>query len=167
MPEQHVSVGGKAQLPASNENPGFVLGGWYMDAYYAEAWGFETDKASEDITLYAKWTKELALMPSDADGKIYVGEEITITPGNTFKAVKSGETAVSYSAEGQTAVFVVNVTEASPAPAATAAFTTTATNQGFLWIILIAVLGAALLAGVIFAVMRKYKRRSAERPEQN
>lgn len=180
VPEQLVGIGGKAESPAAPENPGFALIGWYKDAEYSAAWDFAADTAAQDITLYAKWAALLKLSSSDDDGNIAVGESVTLTPGidggrwnydnellslsgNTFTALKTGKATVTYSAEGQTAEYIIIVEEAAPVSADNAISLVPAdapapAEQGFPWIIVIASLGALLLAGVIFAVMRKYKR---------
>ncbi|MCM1546601.1 MAG: InlB B-repeat-containing protein, partial [Clostridiales bacterium] len=45
------------ELLPKPENPtkeGYTFGGWF-DENYENEWNFETDKATENITLYAKW----------------------------------------------------------------------------------------------------------------
>ena len=41
---------------ASNKNNHFFEG-WYKDAEFTEKWNFATDKATENITLYANWVE--------------------------------------------------------------------------------------------------------------
>lgn len=55
---QTVTEGGKAEKPADPSKAGHTFGGWYTDnGTFANAWDFETDTVTADITLYAKWEK--------------------------------------------------------------------------------------------------------------
>ena len=54
-----IAAGGKVTEP--NPAPtaaGWTFGGWYTDdGAWTDAWNFDTDTVTEDITLYAKWTE--------------------------------------------------------------------------------------------------------------
>ncbi|MDR2728249.1 MAG: InlB B-repeat-containing protein, partial [Chitinispirillales bacterium] len=50
-----VLTGGKAAEPANPVRVGYTFIGWYKDEEFDEAWDFEEDTVTEDITLYAKW----------------------------------------------------------------------------------------------------------------
>ena len=53
---QTITSGGKATLPdPAPTREGYKLDGWYKEAACTNAWNFETDTVSADITLYAKW----------------------------------------------------------------------------------------------------------------
>ena len=41
--------------PISPSEEGYEFKGWYKDSSFENAWDFETDTVTEDITLYAKW----------------------------------------------------------------------------------------------------------------
>lgn len=41
--------------PTSPSEEGYEFKGWYKDSGFENAWDFETDTVTEDITLYAKW----------------------------------------------------------------------------------------------------------------
>ena len=43
--------------PADPVKNGYTFGGWYVDEKCTEAWNFASDTVTEDMTLYAKWTK--------------------------------------------------------------------------------------------------------------
>lgn len=51
-----VAKNGKAPTPAAPTATGYTFGGWYTDQACNNAWDFENDLVTEDITLYAKWT---------------------------------------------------------------------------------------------------------------
>ena len=79
----------------TGENPDNAsVTGWYTDKSYAKQWNFETDKVSENITLYAKWSKSYKViyhLPNeDADDPAYV----TVTEGD--KAPKKDTLADGY-----------------------------------------------------------------------
>ena len=53
---QSIGYGGKVAKPTNPTAGGFTFDGWYKDADCTEAWNFNTDKVTEDTTLYAQWT---------------------------------------------------------------------------------------------------------------
>ncbi len=54
---QYIIEGQKIGEPSEVELNGFILSGWYLDdETFANAWNFETNVVSSDITLHAKWT---------------------------------------------------------------------------------------------------------------
>ena len=56
-----IVIGGK-KLAKPNPNPtrtGYTFGGWYKEESCTNPWGFFEDKVTENITLYAKWTRNL------------------------------------------------------------------------------------------------------------
>jgi len=57
--EQIVGYGQYAKEPANPEAQGKIFGGWFKDAACTQAWDFNNDAVTEDITLYAKWGKEI------------------------------------------------------------------------------------------------------------
>ena len=52
---QRVFRGGHVQRPEEPVKPGAVFAGWYRDPQCTDRWDFETDKVTENTTLYAKW----------------------------------------------------------------------------------------------------------------
>jgi uncharacterized repeat protein (TIGR02543 family) len=54
---QLVVEGVKVASPIDPVRSGYIFGGWYKEEACTNAWNFETDAvATEDITLYAKWS---------------------------------------------------------------------------------------------------------------
>lgn len=58
--ELRVTSGEKITKPADPTRTGYTFGGWYKDAACTEEqkWNFETDTVTENLTLYAKWTRK-------------------------------------------------------------------------------------------------------------
>jgi uncharacterized repeat protein (TIGR02543 family) len=52
-----VASGSLLPLPSKPAKSGYTFAGWYKDAELTNAWNFNTDTVTEDITLYAKWTE--------------------------------------------------------------------------------------------------------------
>lgn len=165
------------------EGDGFVGLCYGDDVFYAEA----TPDASVGHAAFLHWTNasdaevsttakmDLAdgsdynltanfftLASSDADGKIYTGGRVTLTPsvtggtwsfdsayfkreGSTFTALKAGTSAITYTVGGASIVYTVTI-EASGLPS---------TGQDFTWVW--ALCGAALIlaAGVVFGMRKR------------
>jgi uncharacterized repeat protein (TIGR02543 family) len=109
---------------------GHVFGGWYLDADFTQPATFPMT-VTKDTTIYAKWTA-LALVLSPANGHIYTGGRITITPsvsggtwsfdskllsrdGISFTGLKAGTARVTYTV-GEISVFTDIVIAASELP---------------------------------------------------
>ena len=52
-----VNEGGKVAKPTDPSAEGWTFGGWYKEAACQNAWNFETDTVTANVTLYAKWTE--------------------------------------------------------------------------------------------------------------
>lgn len=78
--------------PSEPTREGFVFDGWYSDAKFENEWNFFVDKASKEMTIYAKWVVDpnavvyKISIEKTAGGKIKVtpetaseGEAVTIT----------------------------------------------------------------------------------------
>lgn len=65
VPAQTVTAGKTASKPANPSRSGYTFGGWYTDKALTKAYSFSTN-VSDDLTLYAKWTKNAA--PATAKG---------------------------------------------------------------------------------------------------
>ena len=50
--------------PADPTRAAYVFDGWYKDASLADVWNFETDRATADTTLYAKWRAAIEGQPA-------------------------------------------------------------------------------------------------------
>lgn len=110
--------------PANPTLAGNVFDGWYSDPGLTVAYDFSTP-VTANITLKAKWA-ELTLSSTDADGKIFSGEGITLTPsctggtwvfngeyfsrsGNAFTALKAGTSTITYTVKGVSVDYEVTV----------------------------------------------------------
>lgn len=56
---ERVKEGETIGKPADPTAEGFVFDGWYKEAACITAWNFDTDTVEDDLTLYAKWSKEI------------------------------------------------------------------------------------------------------------
>lgn len=85
-----VSSGETITAPAAPSDVAYDFGGWYREAACVNPWNFDTDRVTEDVTLYAKWAPKSSLpegryrirfdanggtvspaeMVTDADGKL-------------------------------------------------------------------------------------------------
>jgi len=91
---QTVLSGKAATQPANPTKTGYTFDGWYKEAAGTTAWNF-SDKVSDDITLYAKWTVETynitynlnngALAQGETNPATYTIETETITLKNPTK----------------------------------------------------------------------------------
>ena len=101
--------------PEDPEKCGFDFGGWYADEELTQPWDFDTGIATEDMTLYAKWTPIVITGLPDTY-TLYTGGRVTWDPapsgghwsfddtylsksGGTFTALKAGEIDVVYSVQ--------------------------------------------------------------------
>ena len=57
-PLTDVPDGTKITAPEAPTRSGYNFGGWYKDTDCTDAWNFNSDTVSADITLYAKWTEK-------------------------------------------------------------------------------------------------------------
>lgn len=60
-----VEVGGLVERPTDPKKDDHTFKGWFKDSEYKVEWKFATDKVSEPITLYAKWEKVSATIPTE------------------------------------------------------------------------------------------------------
>lgn len=51
-----VQEGKKLTKPTNPTKGEFIFVGWFKEATWTNAWDFEKDVVTKDITLYAKWT---------------------------------------------------------------------------------------------------------------
>lgn len=61
-----VAKGGLVGAPAAPTREGYTFDGWYADEALTTAWDFDADRATADMTLYAKWTKATPDLPATA-----------------------------------------------------------------------------------------------------
>lgn len=55
---QEVTVGSKVTEPETPTKSGYEFNGWYKDSTFTDDFSFVFDRATDDMTLYAKWTEE-------------------------------------------------------------------------------------------------------------
>ncbi|MBR6930674.1 MAG: InlB B-repeat-containing protein [Bacteroidales bacterium] len=61
----------KANEPTVPTRTYYVFGGWYKESNCTNAWDFDNDAVTEDITLYAKWTPDPDHFSVSDDGNTY------------------------------------------------------------------------------------------------
>ncbi len=136
-PEKINAVPGETIDPPDAEpvREGYIFGGWFKDGQCTNAWKFDTDIVDENITLYAKWIKELelALEIVPAEGRIKVGEQLSVSANvedgkwdfdesyftvefteqtAVFTGLREGETSISYTVAGEQTDSVYIIIEA-------------------------------------------------------
>lgn len=82
-PYTDVEYGSKITEPSTPEKLENTFDGWYKDAEFENAWDFENDTVTENITLYAKWvewSKSRIFNPN-----AYRGESLRLTRGNKVR----------------------------------------------------------------------------------
>ncbi len=154
-------LGGTVDEPDMPTLSGSAFLGWYdNDDYVGDAVSFPYEVTGTQ-TLYAKW-EALSLASSDADGEIYTGGRVTLTPsmadgvwdfdeaylsrdGNTFTALKAGKTTVTYTASGISVAYDVTIEESS----------LPSTGQNFGWVWLFIGAAAVFVAAAAIAVRRQ------------
>ena len=73
---QMVEEGEKATEPTAPTKEGYTFGGWYKESGCTNAWDFDTDTVTSDVTLFAKWTPLYALRETGpAGGLIFYVKE--------------------------------------------------------------------------------------------
>lgn len=55
---QTIAKDSKVRKPTDPTKTGYTFGGWYKNEACTEPWNFNTDTVTENLTLYAKWTRE-------------------------------------------------------------------------------------------------------------
>lgn len=98
--EQKVPVDtGIITEPEAPAKRGYTFAGWYIDAEGTAAWNFDTDKAEDDMTLYAKWTEaEITIntkIPAYLFGESFEMPDVI----NVTAAGESFDTAVTWRSE--------------------------------------------------------------------
>ncbi len=87
-----VNDNSKLTKPADPTNPGYEFKGWYKEAECNNAWDFETDIVSTNITLYAKWEKECEEVTHVLDvEKLDVGKFATEYKSGVFSITSGTE----------------------------------------------------------------------------
>ena len=84
----------KITKPSNPEKTGYTFGDWYTDLNCTKAWNFESDKVSDAMTLYAKWTANTydVTLNLNYDGAAEP-TKITVTYDGTYSALTTPERA--------------------------------------------------------------------------
>lgn len=91
---QTVKTDAKITEPSDPTRTGYTFGDWYTDQSCTKAWNFDSDKVSDAMTLYAKWTANTYDVTLNLN---YVGAaeptKITVTYDGTYSALTTPERA--------------------------------------------------------------------------
>ncbi|MEY9980168.1 InlB B-repeat-containing protein [Lysinibacillus sp. RC79] len=90
VPSQSVGSGELVKVPSTPVKEGYTFAGWYKDKGLMEAWNFNQDVVTKDITLYAKWSKGSYIVTFDANG----GSKVPFQSVESGKLVKAPSTPV-------------------------------------------------------------------------
>ena len=85
-PESQIRANLPATKPDDPTKEGYNFGGWYTDAAFTTEYKFtESEKVTQDMPLYAKWTKEAAkyyyYSPADGSADAAKGSPKTFDAG--------------------------------------------------------------------------------------
>ncbi|MEI8199901.1 MAG: InlB B-repeat-containing protein [Eubacteriales bacterium] len=100
LTKEIVRYGGTATPVSDPARTGYMFAGWYKEEGGTNAWDFDTDTVSMDMTLFAKWTINIYTVTfQDWDGTVISSQLIVygkdaIAPANP---VRSGYTFTSWS----------------------------------------------------------------------
>jgi len=92
---QEILPGEKVVEPADPTRSGFTFGGWYTDSTLSDAWNFDSDTVSANMTLYAKW---LCKVTFDSNGGSSVSSKY-VAEGETV-AEPADPTRTGYTFDG-------------------------------------------------------------------
>lgn len=101
VPDATVYEGAKAAAPGAPTLEGYMFGGWYRDIDFEIAYDFETERVTEDLTLYAKWTiatKDSYTVSFESNGGTVV-DNLTVEDGAVATA-PSAPTMSNHTFEG-------------------------------------------------------------------
>lgn len=79
---QNVEHNAKVLKPTNPEKNGYRFDGWYSDKDLTTEWNFENDTVTGQVTLYAKWVKQVTVTFDSGEGASAV-DAITMDEGNT------------------------------------------------------------------------------------
>lgn len=93
-PESQIRANLPATKPDDPTKEGYNFGGWYTDAAFTTEYKFtESEKVTQDMPLYAKWTKEAAkyyyYSPADGSADAPKASPKTFDPGAGIYAVSA------------------------------------------------------------------------------
>lgn len=91
---QTVKTDAKIKKPGDPTRTGYTFGDWYTDLNCTKAWNFDSDKVSDAMTLYAKWTAntyDVTLNLNYVDAA--EPTKITVTYDGTYSTLTTPERA--------------------------------------------------------------------------
>ncbi len=71
---------GLVSAPAEPEWEGYIFEGWYSDPEFTKPWDFSKDKATKEMTIYAKWSVDAASVFYTITVSPVTGGKITVSP---------------------------------------------------------------------------------------
>ena len=77
----NVTTGSAITAPTAPTQTGYTFDGWYKEAGCTNAWNFNTDTVTNDVTIYAKWTANSAVTVSSVVVKT-APTKVTYTAGD-------------------------------------------------------------------------------------
>lgn len=93
-PQKDLNIGDKITAPEDPSEVGYVFGGWFKEAECSNAWNFDSDTISGDVTLYAKWEMEkidsIKMASNPTKVQYNVGEELDLTGAKISVKTESG-----------------------------------------------------------------------------
>lgn len=89
---QTVKTDEKITEPGDPTRTGYTFDGWYTDLNCTKAWNFDSDKVSDAMTLYAKWTANTydVTLNLNYDGAAEP-QNVTVTYDGTYSALTTPE----------------------------------------------------------------------------
>jgi len=89
--QQSIAYGGKAAQPPTITKIGYTFDGWYKEETLNNKWNFNTDIASSNIILYAKWLENFTVTFEANGGNPELAEQIVVD-GNKISIPIIGKT---------------------------------------------------------------------------
>ena len=121
-----VIIGDKLNEPANPTRFGYTFDGWYKDSAYVEAWDFDTDTVTADITLYAKWNEIVGNGGGDGVGVPPISTEKPNEEGTDTVTLSDGTVVTTTTRKDG----IIVVTTTTPAGKVTSDVTVPASNSG-------------------------------------
>ena len=82
-----VEDGAKVSKPSDLSATGYTFGGWYKEAACTNAWNFNSDTVTADVTLYAKWTANKYTVTLDRQGGTTGSTSATATYASAMPSI--------------------------------------------------------------------------------
>lgn len=102
---KNVASGNKIVSPTTEPSlDEYGFGGWFKESTCNNAWNFETDKVTSNVTLYAKWLDiasfKLSLINSDTQYAIGVADGVTLKGAITLPSSYKGKAVTAIAESG-------------------------------------------------------------------